>query len=185
MANDDDELYWRRQAIRLRLKGWRVCEILTRIPRTREWLRKWWQRFLTHGWKGLQDRSRRPVHAPQAYAQQAHTVVQRVRRALEQRQVGLVGAPAIQQEIRQQHLLYPVPSLATIKRWLHTAGITHPVVAEPPSGYYPAPERPPRAVWQACDWIARYLDGGAKVFVFHTVDLETRALGKRSARTKR
>ena len=178
MANDDDELYWRRQAIRLRLKGWRVCEILTRIPRKREWLRKWWQRFLTHGWKGLHDRSRRPVHAPQAYSLQAHTVVQRVRRALEQRQIGLVGARAVQQEIRQQHLLQPVPSLATIKRWLHTAGITPPVGAEQPSGYYPAPERPPRAVWQACDWIARYLDGGAKVFVFHTVDLETRALGQ-------
>jgi len=176
MTNNDDELQWRRQAIRLRLKGWRVCEILARIPRTREWLRKWWQRFLTHGWKGLQDRSRRPVHASQAYAPQAHTVVQRVRRALEQRQVGLVGARAIQQEIRQQHLLYPVPSLATIKRWLHSAGLTRRVVAEQPSGYYPAPERPAAAVWQACDWIARYLEGGAKVFVFHTVDLETRAL---------
>jgi hypothetical protein len=178
MANDNDELHWRRQAIRLRLKGWRVCEILTRIPRTREWLRKWWQRFLSHGWKGLHDQSRRPVHVSQAYAPQAHTVVQHVRRALEQRQVGLIGARAIQQEIRQQQLLYPVPSLATIKRWLHTAGITHPVIAEQPPGYYPAPERPPGAVWQACDWIARYLDGGAKVFVFHTVDLETRALGQ-------
>jgi hypothetical protein len=31
-------------------------------------------------------------------------------------------------------------------------------------------------MWQACDWIARYLEGGAKVFVFHTVDLERCAL---------
>src|SRR6266511_6078008 len=29
MADHHDELYWRRQAIRLRLKGWRPCEILT------------------------------------------------------------------------------------------------------------------------------------------------------------
>ena len=32
MADHNDELHWRRQAIRLRLKGWRSCEILTRIP---------------------------------------------------------------------------------------------------------------------------------------------------------
>jgi hypothetical protein len=176
MADHDDELYWRRQAIRLRLKGWRPCEILTRIPRKREWLRKWWQRFTTLGWNGLQDQARRPRHAPQAYTQQAHTVVLGLRRALEQRQIGLVGARAIQQEILDHRLLQPVPSLATIKRWLHTAGITPPLVEEPPDSYYPQPARPPQAVWHACDWIARYLEGGAKVFVFHTVDLETRAL---------
>jgi hypothetical protein len=178
MAEHHDELYWRRQAIRLRLKGWRPRQILTRIPRKREWLRKWWQRFTTLGWKGLYDRSRRPLHAPQAYTQQAHTVVLTVRRALEQRQVGLVGAQAVQQEIRDHRLLQPAPSLATIKRWLHTAGITQPLVEQPPDSYYPEPARPPQAVWQACDWIARYLEGGAKVFVFHTVDLETRALGQ-------
>jgi len=176
MADHFDELHWRRQAIRLRLKGWRSCEILRRIPRKREWLRKWWQRFTKQGWNGLHDRSRRPVHAPQAYTQQAHTLVQRLRRAAEQRQVGLVGARALQQEIRQHHLLEPVPSQSTIKRILHRAGITHPPVSEPRSGYYPEPERPEGAVWQACDWIARYLEGGAKVFVFHTVDIETRAL---------
>jgi hypothetical protein len=178
MADHTDELYWRRQAIRLRLKGWRPCEILTRIPRKREWLRKWWQRFTILGWEGLHDRSRQPVQAPQAYTPHAHTVVLNVRRALEQRQVGLVGARAIQQEIRDHHLLDSLPSLATIKRWLHAAGITPPPAGgeQQPDSYYPAPVRPPQAVWQACDWIARYLQGGAKVFVFHTVDLETRAL---------
>lgn len=176
MADYNDELYWRRQAIRLRLKGWRSCDILRRIPRKREWLRKWWQRFTKEGWNALHDRSRRPVHAPQAYAQQAHLVVQRLRRTLEQRQVSLVGARSVQQEIRQHDLLHPVPSQSTIKRWLHAAGITHPPVSEPAPGYYPEPERPVGAVWQACDWLARYLEGGAKLFIFHTVDLETRAL---------
>jgi hypothetical protein len=178
MADHFDELHWRRQAIRLRLKGWRWCEILRRIPRTREWLRKWWRRFTKEGWNGLHDRSRRPVHAPQAYTQQAHTVVQRLRRALEQRQVGLVGARALQQEIRQHHLLEPVPSQSTSKRILQRAGITHPPLSEPRSSYYPEQSRPAGAIWQACDWIARYLEGGAKVFVFHTVDLETRALSQ-------
>lgn len=179
MAEHLDDLYWRRQAIRLRLKGWRPRQILTRIPRKREWLRKWWQRFTRLGWQGLYDRSRRPVHMPQAYTQHAHTVVLRVRQALEQRQVGLVGAQAVQQEILDHRLLEQVPSLATIKRWLSTAGITQPLIEEKkPERYYPEPEQAPQVVWHACDWIARYLEGGAKVFVFHTVDLETRALNQ-------
>ena len=72
MADQDHELQWRRQAIRLRLKGWRPYQILKRIPRKREWLRKWWRRFTALGWDGLHDRSRRPAHTPQAYHQQAH-----------------------------------------------------------------------------------------------------------------
>jgi len=132
MADHHDELYWRRQAIRLRLKGYRPCQILLQIPRKREWLRKWWQRFTKEGWKGLQAQSRRPKHAPHAYTHQAHTVVLSVRRALEQRQVGLVGARAIQQEIRDHRLLTPAPSLATIKRILHNAGVTPPLVEEQP-----------------------------------------------------
>jgi putative transposase len=178
MADQDHELNWRRQAIRLRLKGWRPCEIRKRIPRGREWLRKWWLRFSELGWDGLHDRERRPAHHPQAYQEHAHTVVINVRRALEQRQIGLVGARAIQQEIRRQRLLQKVPSQSTIKRWLHAAGVSHAVVAAPEQVYYPEPQRPPQEVWHACDWIARYLEGGAKVFVFHTVDLETRALSE-------
>jgi hypothetical protein len=178
MAEYHDELYWRRQAIRLPLKGWRPRQILTRLPRTREWLRKWWLRFTTLSWKGLDDRSHRPLQALQASTRHAHTVVLAVRRALEQRQVGLVGAQAVLLEIRDHRLLQEVPSLATIKRILHTAGITQPLAEEPPDRYDPEPARPPQVVWHACDWLARYLHGGAKVFVFHTLDFQTRALAQ-------
>jgi len=176
MATHTDELRWRRQAIRLRLKGYRPCDIRKRIPRKRTWMHKWWVRFTHQGTEGLHDHSRRPSHMPQAYDQDAHTVVIGVRRALEQRQVGLIGARAVRQEIQRQRLLHKVPSLATIKRILHRAGITPPATPEPPSSYYPEPIRPAQAVWHACDWIARYLEGGSKIFAFHTVDLETHAL---------
>jgi len=178
MADHHDELYWRRQAIRLRLKGWRPSEILSRIPRKREWLRKWWLRFNSLGWKGLRECSRRPKHSPQAYNQQVHSLVLNLRRSLEQRQVGLIGAAAIQQEIQDHRLLEQVPSQASIKRWLHNAAVIQAPSEQAPQRYYPEPQRPAQAVWQACDWIARYLEGGAKVFVFHTVDLETRALSQ-------
>jgi putative transposase len=176
MADHHDELYWRRQAIRLRLKGWRPCEILARIPRKRTWLHKWWQRFTELGWQGLHDQSHRPKQSSQAYDEQTHTLVLNLRRALEQRQIGLVGARALQQELRDQALLQSIPSLSTIKRWLHSAGITQETSEQHTDSFYPQPAQADQAVWYACDWIARYLEGGAKVFVFHTVDLETRAL---------
>jgi hypothetical protein len=177
MANHSDELRWRRQAIRLRLKGKRPCQIGKRIPRNREWLRKWWLRFTQQGWQGLHERSRRPHTSPQAYSEHARSVVIAVRQALEHRQVGLIGPRAIGREIQSQRLLPKVPSLATIKRILKHAGITSPAHLLP-LAYYPQPERPVAAVWQACDWLARYLPGGTKLFVFHTLDLHTHALAQ-------
>src|SRR4051794_38687805 len=85
MEEINEELCWRRKAIRLMLKGLRPCDILKRVPRGREWLRKWSKRFTQLGWLGLQDLSRRPATSPQAYSAQAHTVVIRVRAALERR----------------------------------------------------------------------------------------------------
>ena len=46
-----------------------------------------------------------------------------VRRTLEKRQVGLIGARAVRQEVRQYRLLARVPALATINRWLKAAGL--------------------------------------------------------------
>jgi transposase InsO family protein len=68
-----------------------------------------------------------------------------------------------------------VPSLATIKRILHDAHlIRHP--RAPKRGYFPQPTPTATYVLHAMDWTARYLTGGAKLFVFHTVDVQTRAL---------
>jgi transposase len=172
---DRHEVAWRRKAIRLTLKGLRPCEILQHIPRSRTWLFNWQKRFEQSGWERLKGQARRPRHSPRAYDNRARAVVLRVRRSLEQRRVGLHGAGAVQQEIRQHHLLKPVPALATINRWLHAAGLLQASPA-PPTAYYPEPSYSADAVLHTLDWIARYLTGGTKVFAFHTVDAETRAL---------
>ena len=125
MEEKYQELKWRRTAIRLILKGLRPCDILKQLPHGREWLRKWWHRCEQLGWDGLNNQARTPHHSPQAFDKPSRAVVLRVRRALEQRQIGLIGAKAVRQEIIRQHLLNEVPSLATIKRWLHEAGLTH------------------------------------------------------------
>jgi transposase InsO family protein len=94
---------------------------------------------------------------------------------LEQRTVGLIGAAAIQRELRSWPHITRVPSLATIKRILHAAALpARPPL--PPAPYYPQPAPTAQYPIQAMDWTERYLPGGAKVYAFHTIDLQTRAM---------
>jgi transposase len=175
---EKEERAYRRKAIRLMLKGLRSRDILKQIPRSRPWLLKWQKRFEQGSWASLHSQSRRPRRSPHAYDRQARAVVLRVRCWLQKRRVGLVGARAVQQEIRHHRLLRPLPALATIKRWLKAAGVTNSPPPEPTTVWYPQPRFRADYVLHAMDWTARYLEGGAKVFVFHTLDAQTRALAQ-------
>jgi hypothetical protein len=175
-TQNTDEMAYRRRALRLTLRGKKPGEILKQIPRTRQWLHKWQQRFEHGGWAGLASHSCRPHHSPQTYPRSARALIVQVRRRLARSGVGLVGARAVQQEIRRGRLLRPVPAVGTINRWLKAAGLIAHAPAVPEKVYYPAPCVRPERGLQAMDWIARYREGGAKVFVFHTVDTHTRAL---------
>jgi putative transposase len=172
------ELTYRRQAIRLLLKGYRPCEILKQIPRGRTWLYKWQHQFARGGWESLKGEVCRPTTVPHAYTPQARAVVRRVRRSLQHRPVGLVGARAIQRELQTHALLHPVPALATIKRGLKQAGLLKATPPPPPAIHYPAPQAADGLVLHVMDWTGRYLEGGAKVFVFHTGDTQTQALAQ-------
>jgi len=171
-----EEINYRRRAIRLTIKGSKPCAILSRIPRRREWLRKWRLRYEQEGWAGLESRSRRPQTSPQAYTRKARTVVVNLRRKLVRRPVGVVGARAVRQEILRCRLLRDVPSAATIKRWLKEAGLIKTASPPPKKVYYPQPRLTKDRALDVMDWTARYIEGGEKVFVFHTVDWQTRAL---------
>lgn len=175
--DEKQELNVRRKAIRLTLRGLRPQAILEIIHRSRRWLYKWQQRFAQGGWAGLRSQSRAPRHTPHQYAAEMKALVLRVRRHLQRRKVGLIGAPTVQQELRRAHLARHQPSTATIERWLAEARLTRPTAPVPAEAvYYPQPRPTPRYRLQAMDWTARYLTGGAKIFAFHTLDLQTRAL---------
>jgi hypothetical protein len=178
------ELTLRRRAIRLQLKGLRPSDILRRIPRGRTWLFRWLKRFARSGFPGLKNKSKQPKRSPQAYPLQSRNVVLGLRRAMRKRRFGLLGAGAIQQEIRQQKLLTHIPSVATINRWLRTAGLIPAPAPAPAAVFYPAPQVPPEYILHAMDWTARYLEGGQKVFAFHTVNVVTRALAQTIAPDK-
>lgn len=180
----NQELALRRQTIRLKLKGLRPADILRWIPRGRTWLFRWLKHFACSGWPGLKNKSKQPKRSPQAYPLQSRTVVLGLRRAMSKRRLGLLGARAIQQEIRQQKLLTPIPALATLNRWLRTAGLLPPPAPAPAAVFYPAPKVPPDYILHAIDWTARYLEGGQKVFAFPTVNIVTRALAQTIAPDK-
>ena len=164
----------RRKAIRLTVQGLPPRAILRAIPRSRTWLYKWQQRFRLYGWAGLRDHSRQPHHSPQAYSAANRAAVIRARRILEQRTVGLIGPAAIQAELRSWPHMDRVPARTTIRRILTSAGIGV-APPPPPEPYYPQPTPTPAYPIQAMDWTERYLTGGAKVYAFHTVDLQSHA----------
>jgi putative transposase len=169
---EKQERHLRRKAIRLWLQGYTDREIQRRVPRSLGWLHKWQQRYTNLGWNGLHSQSHRP-HQSAGYSEAVRRVVLRVRHQLSQRPVGrLVGSRAIQREIRRARLLpkNQRPSRPTIQRILHAAHLTHPT-RTPRRSYHPHPIPTTPYIIQAMDWTARYLEGGGKVYAFHSLDL--------------
>jgi Integrase core domain len=173
---NSDAIRERRRAFRLFDKGQSPTRILQQIRRSSSWLFKWKQRFARDGWTALDPASCAPQHSPQQYATDTVQLVVRIRRRLEKANTGLIGPRAIQQELRRHHRLRQVPSLATIKRWVRQLRPAAGTSAQTQPPYYPHPRGVDGVIFQSCDWIARYLPGGDKVFAFHTVDWQSYAL---------
>ncbi|MFZ5502470.1 MAG: leucine zipper domain-containing protein [Pseudomonadota bacterium] len=181
--DEKQELHLRRQAIRLWLKGVKSKAILAQVHRSRFWLSKWQHRFDWQGLPGLHSRSRRPHYTPNTCAPRIVRLIVQTRRRLVKQSVGLIGPRAIRRELHKV-LGQQTPSLTTIKRVLRT----HDLVAtsvEPAPAYFPKPLTTVAGPLHALDWTCRYLDGGPKVYAFHTLNLHTRACGQTIAANKR
>jgi len=181
--DDKDELRRRRQAIRLWLKGVSPSQILQRVQRGRTWFSKWRIRYERLGARGLRSQSRRPHRRPAAHSAQMVRLIVCTRRRLERERVGLIGPRAIRRELRSLRLGKRLPSLATIKRVLHAEGLTTTVSLET-AAYRPRPLANLSGCLHAMDWTCRYLEGGPKVYAFHTLNLHTRACSQTIAADK-
>lgn len=173
--NEKHERGLRRKAIRLTLRGLRPKDIRKQIPRSRRWLWKWQTRFQRLGWAGLHSQSRRPHHSLQRYSDQVRQMVASIRRQLEKCKVGLIGPHAIHREIECEHLLRRIPCESTLNTILHEERLIKPS-HQVREAYYPQPTATERYVLQSMDWTCRYLEGGVKVYAFHSVDLQSRAI---------
>jgi len=172
--DDRDELRRRRQAIRLWLKGTPSRQILQRVGRGCGWFSKWRARFQRLGDKGLRSQSRRPRHCAKALPAPILRLIAQTRRRLTRQPVGLIGPRAIRRELRRLRLGKQLPSLATIKRELRAQGLV-PTDGTAKSAYRPLPLAHVQGCLHAMDWTCRYLEGGAKVYAFHTLNLRTQA----------
>jgi len=170
------EIAYRRQAFKFFDRGKSTHQILHQIPRSRSWLFKWKRRFSRDGWKALDSSAKTPKSSPHAYEPSLRHLVLRVRGRLERAKVGLIGARAVRSELQRKRLVKTLPSISTIKRWLRAAGFFHSDSEPQVKAYYPTPQFPAEWFFVSCDWLARYLEGGTKVFVFHTIDHHTHAL---------
>jgi putative transposase len=181
--DDKEELHLRRAAIRWWVKGVRAKVILTKVHRSRAWLNKWRARFEQLGPRGLKSQSRRPQQSPTRYSPRLVRLIVQTRRRLRKQKVGLSGPRAIHRELTNLGLGRQGPSLATIKRILRTQGLVRPLTPLPPA-YCPAPLGTVAGALHALDWTCRYLEGGPKVYAFHTLHLGTRACSQTIAPDK-
>jgi putative transposase len=166
----------RRQAIRRLRCGQSPSLIACCLGRTRRWVHKWWQRFFHQGWAGLASQSRQAHHGSNRYGPSVRRYVARARRGLERAPVGLIGPDSVRRQL-QQWRVRPLPSRATIARILRREGLNSgSVIPAQPPAYYPHPRPAAHFRLHALDWTCRYLPGGRKAFVFHTVDYASRNL---------
>jgi putative transposase len=172
--DEKQEFRLRRKAIRMHVQGSAQQEILAGVQRCRAWLSKWQTRFDQEGTAGLHSRSRRPAHTPTTYSSRIRQLIVQTRRRLVKQKVGLIGARAVQRELRKVIGSKSLPSLSTIKRVLRQRGL----IAQPNQAkrlYFPKPLQVVSGSLHALDWTSRYLEEGLKIYAFHTLNLHTRA----------
>jgi hypothetical protein len=151
---------------------------LKQIPRKRSWLFKWKRRFIDSGWAALESSCKTPKTSPQQYPHATRQLVVKMRLRMAKAKVGLCGARAVRSHLQQHRMLKQIPSLSTIKRWLRDAGCFHSKEHLQRKPYYPVLNFSDAILFASADWIARYITGGEKVFVFHTIDMQTHALSQ-------
>ncbi|MBI5031483.1 MAG: transposase [Chloroflexi bacterium] len=181
--DEKHERIWRRKAIRLTLRGLRSKDIRKQIPRSRRWLCKWQARYQVLGWRGLQSESRHPHRCAHRYSNTTCRRIVCIRHQLEHAKLGWLGAKAIQRAWERRYPGQPCPSKSLIYAMLHRTGVLRP--ARKQVAYCPRPTATPQFVLHAMDWTQRYLDGGPKVYAFHTVTIPDRAIHQTISPNKR
>ena len=173
-----DENYYRRLAFKFFDKDKSANQILKEMPRKRSWLFKWKRRFIESGWAALESSCKAPKTSPQQYPQATRQLVLKMRLRMAKAKVGLCGARALRSHLQQHRVIKQIPSLSTIKRWLRDEGFFQSKEHLQRKPYYPVLNFSDSILFASADWIARYITGGEKVFVFHTIDMQTHALSQ-------
>jgi transposase len=181
---NNHEIGLRRKLFKLFDKDKSIKQILKLIPRSRSWVYKWQQRYQREGRMAAKGRSKVPHLSPQAYPKSVVRMVLQLRKQLHKAEVGLRGAKAIKRELRDRRLVKRIPSLSTIHRILKSHSLIETDSPVRKESYYPRPQMNADFCFHSMDWMLRYLQGGERVFIFHTIDLQSRGLAQTLAHNK-
>jgi len=163
-AGFESEIDRRREAIRLVIDaGVGKSDASRRLGRSRQWVNRWLREYREHGDGGLVDRSRAPKTRPTKTPADVAARILQIRQRLDEDPVANIGALTILSEMEREGCLL-IPSIATIERILHTAGVTRPNKKRQRTRVkLPFPVVTTPGVWQQADWIQdRWLEGGIK-----------------------
>src|SRR3972149_5829585 len=101
----NDEYAARQVAIKLRLAGQTVEAICTQLGRSREWVRRWWRRYVLLGPTGLLDQPRTNQHVTRHISPELERTIVTIRQRLAARaapstRYQFIGATAILAELQ-------------------------------------------------------------------------------------
>jgi putative transposase len=121
---EDDQFKQERiRAILRLLEGESPQAICTSLKRSKSWLYKWLERYLTGGVDWNHSRTHRPGAFPRQTSSDTEEIVKMIRLSLYNRNL-FCGAQAIHWEMEDQGLTV-LPSIRTINRILSREGLTH------------------------------------------------------------
>ena len=177
VVNLHDAYERRCKAIRLRLTGAPVRQIVSEVHASETWFYKWWGRYQCHGSAGLYDSSHRPHRVAHKTSPELESAVLHIRDRLEghhtdQTRYSLIGAPTIRAELEELGY-HSLPALRTIEGILQRAGRTKPrkhTLLAPPVKEYPGPKARDSNQVHQLDLVGpRYLEANPTKFYYITV----------------
>jgi len=168
----------RARAVQRLIEGETPQAICASLKRSKPWLYKWLERYLTGDEDWNQGHSHRPNTFPRRTNSETEEIVKMIRLNLYNRDV-FCGAQAIRWEMEDLGIA-PLPSIRTINRILNREGLSHrrTGIYEPKGKAYPKlPALLPNQTHQADLVGPCYLKGPLRFYIYNVVDIATGRCG--------
>jgi transposase InsO family protein len=183
---EDDQLRKERaRAVHRLIEGETPQAICASLKRSKAWLYKWLERYLTGEENWNQGHTHRPSTFPRRTSSETEELVKMIRLNLYNRDV-FCGAQAIRWEMEDLGLA-PPPSIRTINRILGREGLTHRrtgIYAPKGKAYPKLPALFPNQTHQADLVGPCYLKGPLRFYSYNVVDIATGRCGIQPSSSK-
>jgi hypothetical protein len=169
----------RRALIHMLRSGKTLHETSLELGRSFSWCYKWKVRYEQGGWSGLEERSKAPHQVARRTPEAMRREILRIRSELEAEacgkdELGYIGGHAIYGRLCSE-AGPAIPSVCTIERILHQAGVTRPQLPKVEKEVI-YPQLQANAVHQLTqiDIVPHYLSGGESIACFNGIDVVSR-----------